>query len=352
MLRSTSDKVAAKSRAPAPADLPRDQLLAIYYYLRLTRSLEERLSSLYRQGKVIGGLYRSLGQEGESVATAYALEEGDVLSPLIRNLGAMLVKGARPVEVFRQYMAKATSPTRGREMNIHFNDLKLEYLGQISHLGDMVPVMAGVALTFKMNGEPRVGMVYVGDGATSTGAFHEGANFAAVQKVPLVVIVESNGYAFSTPTDRQTKVANLAERAKAYGVPGYSVDGNDVIAVYQIARRLVREARQGEGMRWLEVLTYRRKGHAEHDDQRYQPQSELAQWEAKDPIDRYVGRLLGESWATDEELSQIDQRVGRELDDALEVCENDPLPEGQTARGGVFSENYESGRLWFEEPDG
>ncbi|MCH8055241.1 MAG: thiamine pyrophosphate-dependent dehydrogenase E1 component subunit alpha, partial [Deltaproteobacteria bacterium] len=132
----------------------------------------------------MGGLYRSLGQEGESVATAYALEDGDVLSPLIRNLGAMLVKGARPVEVFRQYMAKSTSPTRGREMNIHFNDLELGYLGQISHLGDMVPVMAGIALTFRMNGEPRVGMVYIGDGATSTGAFHEGANFAAVQKVP------------------------------------------------------------------------------------------------------------------------------------------------------------------------
>src|SRR6266850_2002218 len=173
-----------------PAGLSREQLLEIYYYLRLTRSLEDRLVNLYRQSKVIGGLYRSLGQEGESVGSAYALKPGDVLSPLIRNLGSMLVRGARPVEVLRQYMAKATSPTRGRELNIHFNDLQLGYLGQISHLGDMVPVMAGIALSFNLRGEARVGLVYVGDGAASAGAFHEGLNLAAVQRLSLVVIVE------------------------------------------------------------------------------------------------------------------------------------------------------------------
>src|SRR5438874_1416172 len=191
---------------PSGAALSGDQLLEIYYYLRLTRTLEERLVNLYRQTKVIGGLYRSLGQEGESVASAYALREGDVLSPLIRNLGSMLVRGAKPIEVLRQYMAKATSPTAGREMNVHFNDLRLGYLGQISHLGDMVPVMSGIALSFKMRKEKRVGLVYLGDGATSTGAFHEGINFAAVQGLPLVVIVEHNGFAYSTPTSKQTAV--------------------------------------------------------------------------------------------------------------------------------------------------
>src|SRR5689334_13338107 len=167
----------AKQSPPSPADLTRGQLLEIYRYLRLTRTLEERLVALYRQSKVIGGLFRSLGQEGESVASAYALERGhhrDVLSPLIRNLGSMLVMGAKPVEILRQYMAKAESPTHGRELNVHFNNLELGYLGQISHLGDMVPVMAGITLTFKMRGEKRVGLVYIGDGATSTGAFHEG----------------------------------------------------------------------------------------------------------------------------------------------------------------------------------
>src|SRR5216117_2387333 len=202
---------------PTGAALSADQLLEIYYYLRLTRTLEERLVALYRQAKVLGGLFRSLGQEGESVASAYALERGrnkDILSPLIRNLGSMLVMGARPVEILRQYMAKADVPTRGRELNVHFNNLELGYLGQISHLGDMIPVMAGITLTFKMRGEPRVGLVYIGDGGMSTGAFHEGINFAAVQRLPLVVIGEYNHWAYSTPPARQFAVTRLADRVK------------------------------------------------------------------------------------------------------------------------------------------
>src|SRR4029077_1342390 len=186
---------------PIPAGLNRDQLLEIYRYLRLPPTLEERLTALYKQSKVIGGLFRSLGQEGESVASAYALQRGrnrDFLSPLIRNLGSLLVMGAQPIQILRQYMAKDQSPTRGRELNVHFGDLELGYLGQISHLGDMVPVMSGITATFKLRREPRVGLVYIGDGATSTGAFHEGLNFAAVQRCPLVVIGEYNGYAYST----------------------------------------------------------------------------------------------------------------------------------------------------------
>ena len=182
-LKSVPD---TRSEIPAiPAELERPQLLELYRYLRLTRTLEERLVALYRQSKVIGGLYRSLGQEAESVASAYALERGrhqDILSPLIRNLGSMLVMGAKPIEILRQYMAKAEGPTHGRDLNVHFNDLERGYLGQISHLGDMVPVMAGITLAFKLRAEPRVGLVYVGDGATSTGTFHEGLNFAAVQR--------------------------------------------------------------------------------------------------------------------------------------------------------------------------
>src|SRR5687767_8356586 len=174
----------AESREPkAPSSqLTRAQLLDLYYWMRLTRSLEERLVALYRQTKVVGGLFRSLGQEADAVGSAYALERRDILSPLIRNLGSMLVKGATPVEILRQYMAKGDSPTRGRELNIHFGDTDRGFIGQISPLGDMVPVMAGVTLTFKMRKQDRVGLVYVGDGATSTGAFHEGINFAAVQR--------------------------------------------------------------------------------------------------------------------------------------------------------------------------
>src|SRR5213594_4490062 len=211
---------------PIPAGLARAHLLEMYRFLRLTRTLEERLTALYRQSKVIGGLFRSLGQEGESVASAYALERGhhrDILSPLIRNLGSMLVMGARPVEILRQYMAKADGPTRGRELNVHFNDLELGYLGQISHLGDMIPVMAGITLTFKLRGEPRVGLVYIGDGGMSAGAFHEGINFAAVQRLPLVVIGEYNHWAYSTPPARQFAVTRLADRVKGYGIPAITV---------------------------------------------------------------------------------------------------------------------------------
>src|SRR5919106_1053665 len=217
--RATRDRSARPTtHDPRPSTrLTREQQLELYYWMRLTRSLEERLVNLYRQTKVIGGLFRSLGQEADSVGSAFALERRDMLSPLIRNLGSMLVKGARPDEILRQYMAKGDSPTRGRELNIHYGDLDRGFIGQISHLGDMVPVMAGVALSFKMRREPRVVLVYVGDGATSTGAFHEGINFAAVQRAPMVVIVENNGYAYSTPLSKQTAAAQLKDKAVGYG---------------------------------------------------------------------------------------------------------------------------------------
>ncbi|PYO27747.1 MAG: pyruvate dehydrogenase [Gemmatimonadetes bacterium] len=326
---------------PVPAGLTRDQLLDMYRYLRLTRTLEERLVALYRQSKVIGGLFRSLGQEGESVASAYALDRGrnrDVLSPLIRNLGSMLVMGAQPIQILRQYMAKAESPTRGRELNVHFNDLERGYLGQISHLGDMVPVMAGIALTFKLRGEPRVGLVYIGDGATSTGTFHEGLNFAAVQRVPLVVIVEYNRWAYSTPPEKQFAVKDLAEKAKGYGVPGVTVDGNDVLAVYEATRFAVERARGGHGVHVIEVKTYRRKGHAEHDDQHYVPKDELDWWaKENDPVDRYVKRLLQSEWVEERELQAIDERTKAEIDQATDACVDEPLPPGDSALEGVYA---------------
>jgi len=303
--------------------------------------LEERLVALYHQSKVIGGLFRSLGQEGESVATAYALDRGpnrDILSPLIRNLGSMLVMGAQPIQILRQYMAKAEGPTHGRELNVHFNDLERGYLGQISHLGDMVPVMAGIALTFKLRGERRVGLVYIGDGATSTGTFHEGLNFAAVQRVPLVVIAEYNRWAYSTPPEKQFAVKDLAEKVKAYGVPGVTVDGNDVLAVYEATRFAVERARAGHGVHVIEVKTYRRKGHAEHDDQHYVPKDELDWWaKENDPVDRYVKRLLQSEWVEERELQAIDEQTKAEIDQATDACVDEPLPPGDSALEGVYA---------------
>src|SRR5712664_2049076 len=333
------------------AALSSDQLLEIYYYLRLTRTLEERLVALYRQSKVIGGLFRSLGQEGESVATAYALERGrnkDILSPLIRNLGALLVMGAQPLEILRQYMAKAESPTHGRELNVHFNDLEKGYLGQISHLGDMIPVMAGIALTFKLRRESRVGLVYIGDGGTSTGTFHEGLNFAAVQRLPLVVIAEYNRWAYSTPPEKQFAVKDLAEKAKGYGIPAVTVDGNDVLAVYEATKFAVERAWRGHGVQFIEVKTYRRKGHAEHDDQHYVPKEELDWWaKENDPVDRYVKQLVQHEWAEARELKAIDDGVKIEIVQATDACIEVRLPPPESALGGVYAEPPAAARHWY-----
>ncbi|MDX2058678.1 MAG: thiamine pyrophosphate-dependent dehydrogenase E1 component subunit alpha [Gemmatimonadales bacterium] len=340
---------ATPNAAAIPAGLRREQLHELYYWMRLTRSLEEKLVNLYRQTKVIGGLFRSLGQEADAVGSAFALDrtKGDILSPLIRNLGSMLVQGATPIEVLRQYMAKAESPTRGRELNIHFNDLERGFLGQISHLGDMVPVMAGVCLSFRMRKQDRVGMVYIGDGAMSTGSFHEGINFAAVQKLPLVIICENNGYAYSTPMSRQTAVKFLVEKAAGYGVAGEQADGNDVLAVYETTKRAVDRARAGGGVTLVELITYRRKGHAEHDNQSYVPKEEIEAWEARDPIDRYTRRLVESGWATAADLAALDARVAAEIDAAVAICENEPLPEPLTALDGVLADPPKAELEWY-----
>lgn len=340
---------ASDSRRPSAA-LTREQKLDLYYWMRLTRSLEERLVALYRQTKVVGGLFRSLGQEADAVGSAYALERRDILSPLIRNLGSMLVKGATPVEILRQYMAKGDSPTRGRELNIHFGDTERGFIGQISPLGDMVPVMAGVTMTFKMRKQDRVGLVYVGDGATSTGAFHEGINFAAVQRLPLVVIVENNGYAYSTPISKQTAARQFVDKAIGYGVPGEQADGNDVLAVYDVTKRAVDRARAGGGVTLIELMTYRRKGHAEHDNQSYVPPGEIERWATEnDPLDRYIAVLRGEYGATDREIAAIDARVSAEVDAATDEAERSPAPEPVDALVGVYADPPAERPLWFRQ---
>jgi pyruvate dehydrogenase E1 component alpha subunit/2-oxoisovalerate dehydrogenase E1 component alpha subunit len=339
------------ARSNGSGSLSREQKLELYYFMRLTRSLEERLVNLYRQTKVVGGLFRSLGQEADAVGSAYALDrsKGDILSPLIRNLGSMLVQGAKPNEIIKQYMAKGDSPTRGRELNIHYGDLVRGFIGQISHLGDMVPVMAGVTLSFKMRKEDRVGLVYVGDGATSTGAFHEGINFAAVQRCPLVVVVENNGYAYSTPLSKQTAAKQLVDKAIGYGIAGEQADGNDVIATYEATKRAVERARSGGGVTLVELITYRRKGHAEHDNQSYVPAGEIDRWASEnDPVDRYVKRLLDEG-VSKTELTAIETRVQAEIDSATDEADASPMPDPTDSLVGVYAEPPVVEPLWFRE---
>lgn len=320
--------------------LSHDQLLEIAYYLRLTRTLEERLVALFRQAKVIGGLYRSLGQEGESVAAAYALDykQGDVVQPLIRNLGSLLVAGAKPADIIKQYMAKGDSPTRGRELNIHFgHPAKDGFIGQISMLGDMIPVMAGIALAGRMQKKNLVGLAFIGDGGSSTGTFWEGFNFATVQKLPLVIVIEDNGFAYSTPTTRQSAVRTLADKALGVGAFGETVDGNDVLATYGAARRAIARARAGEGVTLLEVKTFRMKGHAEHDNAGYVPPELLAEWKAKDPVIRYERTLIEGDLAQATDFEAIQLRVRKEVDTATDEADRSPMPRPEDAALGLFA---------------
>ena len=317
------------------ADLSPEKRLDLYRLLRLNRSLEERLVLLYRQGRIVGGLYRSLGQEATSVGSAAALEKGDVLGPLIRNLGSVLVMGYTAREVLTQHLGRAASPSGGREGNLHFGRPERGVVSSISMLGALVPVMAGVALAARLRGRSTVAMTYIGDGGTSTGPFHEGLNFAAVQKLPLVVVAENNGWAYSTPFRKQTAARNLADRAVAYGMPAETVDGNDVLAVYAAARAAVERARRGEGPTLLEARTYRMKGHAEHDGQAYVPREELEEWAQRDPIERYAAALLASKEVTAEELAAIARRIAEELDADVAFAEKCPFPEPGDLSGEV-----------------
>jgi len=314
-----------------------EQHLELYRYLKLTRLVEERLVNLYRQTKVVGGVFRSLGQEATAVGTAYALQPHDFVTPLIRDLGAVLVKGIRPREIFAQYMAKAWGPSGGRDLNIHFGDIQRGFIGPISHLGDMIPVMTGILLGARMQKQKFVAVAYIGDGGMSTGAFHEGLNFAAVQRLPLIVVAEHNHYAYSTPTSLQTAVRDLAEKAAGYGIPAHIVDGNDVVACYEVTKQAAEYARRGGGAVLIEAKTYRRKGHAEHDDQRYVAEGEIEWWEKNnDPLDRYERYLLECNLATKEKLEEIDASVLREIDEDCAWAESSPMPEAEQAAYGVF----------------
>src|SRR5262245_823943 len=314
-----------------------EQLLEVYRYLKLTRLVEERLVNLYRQTKVVGGVFRSLGQEATAVGSAYALQPHDFITPLIRDLGAVLVKGIRPRDIFAQYMAKAWGPSGGRDLNIHFGDMERGFIGPISHLGDMIPVMTGILLGARLKQKRFVGVAYIGDGGMSTGAFHEGLNFAAVQRLPLIVISEYNHYAYSTPTSLQTAVRDLAEKAASYGIPAHIVDGNDVIACYEVTKRAAESARRHGGAVLIEAKTYRRKGHAEHDDQRYVADGEVEWWEQNnDPIDRFERYVLEQNVATREKLDEIVAEVARLIDEDCAWAESSPMPEPEEAAYGVF----------------
>ena len=318
-------------------ELARQQYLDLYYYMRLNRAVEDTMVKLFRQNKIVGGLYSSLGQEAISVGTSYALEKKDWLAPMIRNIGALLVKGVPPRDIFMQHMAKYDSPTKGKDGTSHFGDLdNLHIVSPISMLGDLIPVMAGVAMAGRYLGQKIVAMTWIGDGGSSTGVFHEGLNFAAAQKAPFVLVLENNLWAYSTPVRRQVPLENLADRAKAYGIESYIVDGNDVVAVYSAAKEAVERARAGEGPILIEAKTFRRLGHAQHDPAEYVPKEMRAYWEARDPITLHEKFLTSEKLLDASGKKGIDQKLDTLLASEREFAENSLLPPGELAETGVY----------------
>lgn len=319
------------------SELTKQQALDLYYYMRLNRAVEDTMTKLFRQNKIVGGLYSSLGQEGVSVGTAYALEKKDWLAPMIRNIGSLLVKGVPPRDIFTQHMAKYTSPTRGKDGTSHFGDLeKLHIVSPISMLGDLIPVMTGVAMAGRYLGQKIVSMTWIGDGGSSTGVFHEGLNFAASQKAPFVLVLENNQWAYSTPVRRQVPVENLADRAKAYGIASYIVEGNDVFAVYKTAKEAVDRARAGEGPILIEAKTMRMKGHAQHDPAEYVPPDMFEYWKERDPIALAEKKLFADKILDARGKKEMDERIDTLLAKERDFAENSPLPPPEFAAEGVY----------------
>jgi len=333
--------------------LTKQQHLELYYWLQLNRKLEDLLTVMFRQNQIVGGLYSSLGQEATSVGTAYALEKRDWIAPMIRNLGAALVKGFRPRDIIMQYTAKSGSPTGGKDGTAHFGDLsQRRVVSPISMLGDLIPVMTGIGLAARYLGRDEVCLTWIGDGGSSTGVFHEGMNFAAVQRAPLIVVLENNLWAYSTPTYLQARITDYADRAKAYGIPGIIVDGNDAVAVYDTTRRAAEMCRAGEGPILIEAKTFRRKGHAQHDPASYVPDWMRKEWEAKDPILRYEKYLTENNLWTEKEKNEILARIDRELEKEREAAEASPLPPPERAAEGVYCEGCHQIRAeWKRSPD-
>jgi len=318
-------------------DIEKEDLLRLYYFLKLTRGLEDRITAMYRQGRILGGVWTSNGMEAISVGYACALEKNDIIAPYFRDMGAFLVKGITPRRIMAQYLGKKTGVTGGKEGNVHVGDINLGVLGYPSHLADNYPVAVGVALSFKIRGEQRVVAACTGDGGTSRGDFHEALNMASVWKVPVVFFCNNNQYAYSTPVKLQMAIKNVAERALAYAIPSEIVDGNDVVAVYQAARNAYERARLGEGPSFIECKTMRMHGHSEHDAAKYVPRKLLEEWKKKDPVINMERHLISNNIAKEEKLKEIGEQVVKEIEDAVEFAEQSPLPEGKEAIEGVYS---------------
>src|SRR5712692_4237002 len=317
--------------------LERANLLQIYYLMRLTRVMEDRTRTLFLQGRIAGGVYTAQGHEATTVGAAMTLGDGDCIVPQHRDLGMHLTRGSSPRAVMCQWLARGNSPTLGRDGQLHIGDIHHGIVPSISMLGESLPVACGVALTMKMRKRSTIVLAPCGDGASNTGPFHEALNFASVQKLPVVFVIENNGYAYSTPTYKQFVIQDLADRARAYGMPGETVDGNDVMAVIEAVRKAVQHARSGQGPVLVECKTFRVRGHSEADKADYVPRQLREEWLAKDPIARFEVYLTKKHNLTSAEKAEIEAKVKATVDDAVNFAEQSPAPDAETVAEYAFA---------------
>jgi TPP-dependent pyruvate/acetoin dehydrogenase alpha subunit len=311
--------------------------LALYYWMQLARAFDERMLAYWKQGRGVGGTFSQRGHEAISVGAAQALGPNDVVSPMHRDLGAFLLRGITPREAFASLLGRETGATHGRDANFHgMSSLERGIIGFISHLPHSLSVALGVAMSFRYRGEPRVAMAFTGDGASNAGLYHEVLNMAGVYSAPLVIIVENNQYAYSTPAGQASKVKSIAGHAAGYGLQTTAVDGNDVEAVHAVASEAVRRARAGDGPSLIEAHTLRMLGHAIHHGAEYVPRELLATWEARDPVVGYR-RTLATAGASSQQLDDIDRRCREEVEDAVAFAEASPWPDPSTVTRGVYA---------------
>jgi TPP-dependent pyruvate/acetoin dehydrogenase alpha subunit len=339
----TLSEVSAGSGATLEArgGLTREDRTRLFRFMVMMRLSEERAITLYRQGKVPGSFYDGCGQEAISVGSAYVLGPEDRMCILHRDLGAHFVRGVTPDRYFANYMGRAGGVTGGKDGNMHFGDRRLGAVGMVSMLPDMAQVATGIALAFKMRGEPRVAMTYFGEGATANGQSHEAMNFAGIHRLPIVFILENNQFAYSTPNELEF-AADPVERAGTYGFPGVKVDGNDVEAVFEASREAVERARDGEGPTLIECETMRMHGHGAHDDMRYVPEGMHEQWAKRDPIDRYGERLVSDYGFEPAEVGGIREEVKAYVEECAQKALASPMPEPEEALEGVFAEDWQA----------
>jgi TPP-dependent pyruvate/acetoin dehydrogenase alpha subunit len=335
-------EAASPSRSPEREGtdaLTRDDRALLLRYMLLMRLSEERGLTLYKQGKVPGSFYDGRGQEAICVGATFTLGPRDRMCILHRDLGAHLVRGVTPDRYLANYMGRLGGVTGGKDGNMHFGDRELGCVGMVSMLPDMAQVATGMALSFKMRSDPRVAMTFFGEGSTANGQWHEAMNFAGIHGLPAVFVLENNQFAYSTPTNLEFAV-DPVQRAKSYGFPGASVDGNDVEAVFEVARVAVDRARAGDGPTLIECHTMRMHGHGAHDDMRYVPDEMLEEWSRRDPIDLYSGRLIDELGFSSDEVEGIRGSVEEYVDECAEVALASPMPDPSIATEGVFAESW------------